>query len=114
MTDRDPSYLEDMISYASDAIELLAGADAVALSSDKMRRYAVIRAAEIVGEAASNVSAPRRATLTGVPWRAVIGMRNVLIHGYTGLDLNILVDTVRNHFPVLIGVLRDALGEGSS
>ena len=38
-------------------------------------------------------------------------MRNVLIHGYVGLDLTILLDTVRNHFPPLVEMLRGALGD---
>jgi uncharacterized protein with HEPN domain len=113
MSDRDRSYLEDMLSYALDAIELLGTADGPALASDKMRRYAVTRAAEIVGEAAAKVSAERRAQLPSVPWRSAIGMRNILIHGYVGLDLAILVDTVRNHFPPLIESLREALGDSS-
>lgn len=113
MTDRDQSYLEDMLSHALDAIEMLGEADVEAVASDKMRRYAVTRAVEIVGEAASKISQEKRAALPAVPWRSAIGMRNVLVHGYAGLDLTILVDTVRNHFPLLVDVLRDALGESS-
>jgi uncharacterized protein with HEPN domain len=113
MTGGDESYLEDMLSYALDAIELLADADAVALASDKMRRYAVTRAVEIVGEAATRVSAERRAALPDIPWRAAIGMRNILIHGYAGLDVAILANTVRGQFPTLVEDLRKALGESA-
>ena len=109
MSDRDQSYLEDMLSYTLDAIELLGAASVDELATDKMRRYAVTRATEIVGEAATNVSVEGRAALSAIPWRSVIGMRNVLIHGYVGLDLTILVDTVRNHFPPLVEMLREAL-----
>jgi uncharacterized protein with HEPN domain len=112
MSDRDLSHLEDMISYPLDAIELLGDADADALRGDKMRRYAVTRAAEVVGEAANQVSQARRAAMPDVPWRSAIGMRNVLSHGYAGLDLGILVDTVRNDFPALIERLRAAIGDG--
>jgi uncharacterized protein with HEPN domain len=64
-----------------------------------------------VGEAATNVSAGGRASVPAIPWRSVIGMRNVLIHRYVGLDLTILVDTVRNHFPPPVEMLREALGD---
>jgi uncharacterized protein with HEPN domain len=113
MSDRDESYLEDMLSYAIDAIELLGDADATALAAEKMRRYAVIRAVEVVGEAASKVSPERRDSLPNVPWRPAIGMRNVLIHNYVGLELTIVADTVRNDFPNLVRVLRQVLGDGS-
>lgn len=114
MSDRDQSYLEDMLAYALDAIELLGDADAPALAADKMRRYAVIRAVEIVGEAASKVSPDRSAALPEVPWRAATSMRNALIHNYPGLNLAIVADTVHNDFPGLVTVLRGVLGDRSS
>jgi uncharacterized protein with HEPN domain len=112
MNDRDASHLEDMISYALDAIEMLGSADADTLAGDKMRRYA-LGAVEVVGEAAGRVSAETRGSLPAVPWRAAIGMRNILIHAYAGIDLKILADTVRDHFPSLVSVLREVLGESA-
>ena len=111
MNERDQSYLEDMLSYARDAIELLGRDDAAALEADKRSRYAVIRAVEVVGEAAAKVSEAGRAALPAAPWRQAIGMRNVLIHGYQGLDIGLVVETVREHFPPLIDLLSRALGE---
>ena len=111
MNDRDQSLLEDMLAYATDAIELLGHADASALAADKRTHYAVIRAVEVVGETASKVSREGREALPALPWRQAIGMRNVLIHGYHGLDLGLIVETVRNHFPPLVDLLKSALGE---
>jgi len=113
MNDRDASHLEDMICYALDAIEMLGSADADALAGDKMRRYALVRAVEVVGEAATRVSAETRASLPAVPWRSAIGMRNILIHAYASIDLKNLADAVRNHFPSLVGVRREVLGESA-
>ena len=113
MNARDESLLEDMLSYARDAVELLGETDTPTLAGDKLRRYAVIRAIEVVGEAAGRTSDETRAALPSLPWRQVIGMRNVLIHCYAGLDLNIVVRTVRVHLPVLIEQLGQVLGEGS-
>lgn len=111
MNDRDQSLLEDMLVYATDAVELLGDADASALAVDKRTRYAVIRAVEVVGEAASKVSAEGRGALPALPWRQAIGMRNVLIQGYNSLDLGLIVKTVRDHFPPLVELLKSALGE---
>jgi uncharacterized protein with HEPN domain len=111
MNDRDQSYLEDMLSYARDAIELLGDADADALKLDKRSRYAVIRAVEVVGEAAAKVSNEGRIALPAAPWRQAVGMRNALIHGYQGLDIGLVVETVRDHFPPLIRLLSEALGD---
>lgn len=111
MNDRDQSLLEDMLAYAADAIELLGDRDAAAMALDKRTHYAVIRAVEVVGEAASKVSADGRASLPAVPWRQAIGMRNMLIHGYASLDLGLIVETVRDHFPPLVEQLKRALGD---
>ena len=88
--------------------------DAATLADDKRSGYAVVRAVEVVGEAASKVSPQGRASLPTAPWRQVVGMRNVLIHGYRGLELGLVVETVRDHFPSLIDHLMKALGDTSS
>ncbi|WP_309603916.1 HepT-like ribonuclease domain-containing protein [Phenylobacterium sp.] len=100
-----------MASFAADAIDLLGDRDAAALLSDKRTRYAVIRAVEIVGEAASKVSAETRAALPDLPWREAIGMRNFLIHDYHDLDLVAVVKVVRDHLPLLVRRIEEALKE---
>ena len=110
MTGRDQIYLEDMLSFAKDAVELLGDCDARILEADKKTQYAVIRAIEVVGEAASKVSSVTQLAYPDLPWRQAVGMRNVLIHGYRGLDLDLIVQTVRSHFPSLIVELTTILG----
>jgi uncharacterized protein with HEPN domain len=109
----DRARLADMLSYATDAIELLGGADATALAADKMRLYAVTRAMEIVGEAASQVSPAGRSALPQLPWSGAIRTRNRLIHAYKGLDPAVMVSTVNEDFPPLIAELERVLGDGS-
>ena len=46
---------------------------------------AVIRNVEVIGEAAKRVSAEARSSLTSLDWRAICGMRDVLIHDYIGV-----------------------------
>jgi len=111
MNDRDRSLLEDMKAFASDAVELLGDRTAAALLEDKRTQYAVIRAVEVLGEAASKVTAATRAALPDLPWREAIGTRNVLIHGYHQLDLGLVVRTVREHLPPLVARLGDILGD---
>ena len=49
---------------------------------------AVIRNVEVIGEAAKRVSAETRSRLPSLDWRAICGMRDVLIHDYIGVDLD--------------------------
>ena len=72
-------------------------------------QFALIRAVEIIGEAASRLPEPTRAAHPAVPWPAIIGMRNRLAHGYFDVDLNVLWTTVATHIPVLISVLEAIL-----
>jgi uncharacterized protein with HEPN domain len=111
MISRDLSLLEDMAAYAEDAVELLGEQDALALELDKRTRYAVIRALEVLGEAASKVSAETRSELQDLPWRQATGLRNVLIHDYSALDLSIVVKVVREELPPLIARIRKVLGD---
>jgi uncharacterized protein with HEPN domain/transposase len=71
---------------------------------------ALVRAVEVVGEAASRVSPDGRAKLPQVPWSAVAGMRNRLVHAYFEVDRDILWATVKEALPRLIVQLREIAG----
>lgn len=55
---------------------------------------ALVRAVEVMGEAATRVDDTVRELAPGVPWRSIIGMRNLLIHGYDGVDNDIIWEVV--------------------
>lgn len=57
------------------------------LVGDLMLRFALTRAIEIIGEAAAKVSAEARAEAPRIPWTAIVGMRNRLIHAYFDVDI---------------------------
>jgi uncharacterized protein with HEPN domain len=58
--------------------------------SDQMLLFAVVRAIEVLGEAASKVSEDTRSACLEIPWSAITDMRNRLIHGYFDIDLDIV------------------------
>ena len=82
------------------------------LDRDQMLLFAVVRAIEIVGEAASRVSAETRAATPQIPWPAIVGMRNRVVHAYFDIDREIVWTTVIAELPLLVAGLRAALGEG--
>lgn len=59
-----------------------------------MLTFALVRAVEVVGEAASKVTPQGRSELPAIPWTSVVGMRNRLVHAYFDVDLDILWNTV--------------------
>ena len=79
------------------------------LNDDSMLLFAVVRAVEIVGEAATKVSPEVRADAPQIPWKALRGMRNRLIHAYFDIDTEILWKTVSDDIPVLASHLRALL-----
>ena len=68
---------------------------------DAMVQDAVLRNFEIVGEAAKRLDDAYRAAHPGIPWRAVAGLRDVLIHQYAGVDLQRVWAIVEGELPGL-------------
>jgi uncharacterized protein with HEPN domain len=57
---------------------------------NQMMVDAVIRNLEVIGEAAGNVPEELRNKYSSIPWRKMIGLRNILIHEYFGIDESIV------------------------
>lgn len=106
MRAEDSIRLRHMIEAAESAVQFIAGRQRTDLEEDRMLLFALIRAIEIVGEAASKISEDTRATHTGIPWRAIIGMRNRLIHAYFEINTAIVWQTVTQEIPALLRQLR--------
>jgi uncharacterized protein with HEPN domain len=66
---------------------------------------AVCRNLEIIGEAAFRAAHPE------IPWRAMMDVRNILIHAYDRVSAGILVDVVRQDIPPLLASVKHLLGE---
>jgi uncharacterized protein with HEPN domain len=68
---------------------------------DDMRVFAVVRALEIIGEVAKNVSPEIKTNYPSVPWKEMARTRDKLIHSYFGVDLNVVWRTVNSNLPPL-------------
>jgi uncharacterized protein with HEPN domain len=100
-----------MLDAARDAIAFMHGKSRSDLDRDRKLLLAVVKCIEIIGEAAAKVSAGQRTALPTVPWPAITGMRNRLIHGYYDIDHDQVSETVAKDLPPLVESLRRALGE---
>lgn len=105
----DRLLLEDMLEHARLACEAAHGRSRADLDSDPVFRAACERFVEIVGEAASNVCEEFRAAHAEIPWRQIVGTRNILAHGYAQIDLDILWDIIAVNLPDLIAKLEEKL-----
>jgi uncharacterized protein with HEPN domain len=95
----DAGYLLDMLLYAA---SFLAGLTWEQFENSRLHQNAVIKAIEIIGEAASRISPQTRAAHPEIPWSEVIRMRHRLVHGYFEVDLQKVWDTVHRDPPLLI------------
>jgi uncharacterized protein with HEPN domain len=111
---RDRVYLLDILEAARGAMRYVAGKTRTEFMSDEQCQDAVIRRLEIVGEAARRVSDEARRQHDSVPWRDIVGFRNVLIHQYDGVDLTLVWETVQNQLPLLIETLEKIIESESA
>lgn len=95
-----------MIEAAEDAISFVSGRARADLDHDRMLLFAVVRAIEIIGEAASKVSPQTRVSYNEIPWPAIIGMRNRLVHAYFDIDASIVWVAVTEEIPALLSQLK--------
>jgi len=79
-------YLKDILDAVHDIESFVTGADYKSFAADPMRRNAVVRSLEIIGEAAKNIPEDIRSQYKDIPWKRMAGMRDKLIHSYFGVD----------------------------
>lgn len=116
--ERDAALLLDMLLAARDAMGFVAGMEEAAFLESRLHQNAVIRALEVLGEAAGKVSAGVRAAHPELPWREMTAMRHRLIHGYAEVRLDLVWAVVRDHLPGLVAALAPLVppdeGEGTA
>ena len=99
---RDDAWLLDMLLAARDAAEFASGLKFSQFDDSRLHQNAVLKAIEIVGEAASKVSDTTRTAYPDIPWEE---MRNRLVHAYFEVDRVLVWRTVRDDIPALIARL---------
>lgn len=103
--------LRHMLDAALQARSFAEGRNRRALEQDAMLVLALVKAVEIVGEAACQVTEETRARLPQIPWEDMVGMRHRLVHAYFDINLDVLWEPVRQDLPTLIRELESVLRE---
>jgi uncharacterized protein with HEPN domain len=104
---KDMSRLWDVLDAARAAVQFTKGLRFEDFLEDRKTRNAVERNLEIIGEAARCVSPETRENNPDIPWRSLIGLRNVLVHEYGDIRYEILWDIIREKLAPLIEKLKD-------
>ena len=100
--------VQHMLEAARDVVLLSAHRARDDLRTDMLLRRAMVNAIQEIGEAAAKVSPVGRTRVAGIPWPAVVRMRNRLVHGYDEIDFDIVWKVATEEAPALIVVLEAA------
>jgi uncharacterized protein with HEPN domain len=66
-----------------------------------MMRFACIKQMEIIGEASNHISEETKLKFSEIEWNQIIGMRNILVHEYFGVDTNLVWEIIKSDLPDL-------------
>ena len=99
-------YIDDMIGFCERVLAFTKDVDNAEFVADLMRYDATVRNIELIGEAATHIPAAIRNAYPDMPWRMIIATRNQLIHGYAGIDEDVVWSIVQTDIPALVDQLR--------
>ncbi len=93
--------LIDMLEHAESAMARLEHRGVEDLLENKDLAWVMERLLITIGEAARRIPDPIRAQME-LPWKRIVGMRNILTHDYGNVDQVAVTDTVHNRLPELV------------
>jgi uncharacterized protein with HEPN domain len=99
-------YIDDMIRFAQTALVYTDGFDQDNFVESGLNYDATLRNIELIGEAATHIPDEIRAAYPEIPWRMIIATRNRVIHGYLGIDNDILWSIICDEIPALLPLLK--------
>jgi uncharacterized protein with HEPN domain len=102
-------FLEDIVEACRKIQRFTSGFSFEQFRADEKTIDSVLRNLEVIGEAAKQISAEMRAEITTLDWQRIAGLRDILIHNYFGIDLDIVWDVVQNKVPVVIAAVEGFL-----
>lgn len=101
----DTVRLHHMFDATREALSFVEGKARGDLDADRMLTLALVKAIEIIGEAANQVSPKGQDECPDIPWREIVTMRNRLVHAYFDINLDIVWNTVIEELPPLAAAL---------
>ena len=71
------------------------------LNSNRLKRNAIVREIEIIGEAVKNIPDNLKEKYPEIPWKKIAGLRDIIIHTYFNIDLDITWEIIKKDIPIL-------------
>ncbi len=93
--------LEDILTFCSKIIRYKKDINEDSFKKNELIIDAVLRNLELIGEASSRLPDEFKNEYSDLPWRKIIGLRNIVIHNYSNVDINIIWDIITINIPKL-------------
>jgi len=106
-------YLKHIIDAINDTEESVKNLSKTDFKNSKDIKDAAVRRIEIIGEAAKNISDELKKIYPEIEWKKIMGARDVMIHAYFNVDLDVVWDIIKKDLPILkkqILKIKDDLG----
>ena len=100
--------LLDILTAMDDARRFVEDVTFEELEGDRRTQYALQRTFEIIGEAVKQIDDSVRERHSHIPWRKMAGMRDMIVHEYFAVNLEVVWDTVHKDFPRVYSDLQKA------
>lgn len=94
-------FIEDILNSIERIESFSRGLTKEGLYKNELKQSAIIRQIEIIGEAAKNIPDSFKNKNTSIPWKDIIGMRDVVIHGYFKVDIETVWKVIKKDLPIL-------------
>lgn len=104
--DRTPAHVADMLQFIVELQALAAGLSLRDYLRNRVLNLAVEKLFINIGEAANRIDAAQRPGIADVPWRQIIGVRNILAHGYEQIEHESLYRTTTQDLAPVEAALR--------
>ena len=110
MSKKLPSvYLDHMAHYSKELVNGARTHTKEQLESDSWFYHGAIRLISIVGEAANKIPKDVQSRYSQLPWKELIGMRNILVHQYENINIDIVWKVITEDLPPIIPEVEKAL-----
>ena len=106
LSDRDKSYIYDMLNYSLEIAEIIKDETHHSFLQNRIKRLAVERLIEIIGEAANHVSKEIIENNDDIPWSRIIGLRNKIVHDYGEILTDRIWKIASESIPELIQIIK--------
>ena len=102
-------FCQDILEAIAEIEGFTADVDFDAFSTNREKILAIVKLLEILGEATKKIPDEVRSQYSSIPWKSIAGMRDMLVHEYWGIDVNVVWATVKDGLPPFKAAIAEIL-----